>query len=47
MKIALIGAPDSVRKIYTVLSRIYENINFIPLSREKIQDMALAKSDVM
>ncbi len=40
MKIALIGAPDSVRKIYTVLSRIYENINFIPLSREKIQDMA-------
>ena len=46
MKIALIGAPDSVKKIYTILSRIYENIQFIPLSREKIEDMGKLVFDI-
>lgn len=39
MKIALIGAPDSVEKILNILSKLYTDIEFIPLATEKIQDM--------
>lgn len=39
MKIAIIGAPDSVDKIYSLLSSAYSEIDFITRSTEKIDDM--------
>ena len=39
MKIAIIGAPDSVKKVYSILSSAYSEINFVTRSTEKIDDM--------
>ncbi len=39
MKIAIIGAPDSVKKVYSILSSAYREINFVTRSTEKIDDM--------
>lgn len=46
MKIAIVGAPDSVEKIYTVLSKAYEDVEFIPRATEKIQDMVNLIRDI-
>ena len=37
MKIAIIGAPDSVKKVYSILSSAYREINFVTRSTEKIE----------
>ncbi|MDU1911326.1 hypothetical protein [Fusobacterium sp.] len=39
MKIAIIGAPDSVEKIYNILSSEYKNANFLKYPKEKIEEM--------
>lgn len=39
MKIAIIGAPDSVKKVYSILSSAYSEINFVTRSTEKIDDI--------
>lgn len=39
MRIAIVGAPDSVEKIYRILSSKYENIDFILKKEEKIDNM--------
>lgn len=46
MKIALIGAPDSVEKVYSILSLAYNNIEFIQYSTEKIDDMVNFIQDI-
>lgn len=46
MKIAIVGAPDSVEKIYKILSKLYENIEFVTRSTEKIQDIANLVFDI-
>lgn len=39
MKIAIIGAPDSVEKIYNILSSEYKEVNFFKYPKEKIEEM--------
>lgn len=39
MKIAIIGAPDSVEKIYNVLSSEYKEVDFFKYPKEKIEEM--------
>ena len=46
MRIAIIGAPDSVEKVYNVLSSAYTEIEFITRSTEKIDDMVNFIQDV-
>lgn len=46
MKIAIVGAPDSVDKIYAILSKAYEDVEFIPRATEKIEDMVNLIQDI-
>lgn len=46
MKIAIVGAPDSVEKIYGVLSEKYKDVTFTPFSQEKIEDMVKVAMDI-
>ncbi len=46
MKIAIIGAPDSVSKIYNTLSAEAPNTKFITRSAEKIDDMLTLIQDI-
>lgn len=39
MKIAIIGAPDSVEKIYNILSKEYTNIKFIKYPKIKVKEL--------
>ncbi|WP_130889902.1 HTH domain-containing protein [Fusobacterium ulcerans] len=39
MKIAIIGAPDSVEKIYSILSSEYKEVSFFKYPKEKIEEM--------
>ena len=39
MKIAIIGAPDSVEKIYGILSSEYKEVKFFKYPKEKIEEM--------
>ncbi|WP_278574527.1 hypothetical protein [Fusobacterium ulcerans] len=39
MKIAIIGSPDSVEKIYSILSKEYTHIKFIKYSKIKVREL--------
>ena len=39
MNIAIVGAPDSVKKIYDILAPEYTEINFLQFSESKIEKM--------
>lgn len=38
MRIAIVGSPDSVEKIYNILSAEYSDIEFLKLMEEKVED---------
>lgn len=46
MKIAIVGAPDSVKKIYSLLSVSYEDVNFIIRSAERVDEMINLIQDI-
>lgn len=46
MKVAIIGAPDSVDKIYGILSQNNDDVEFIIRSEEKVNDMVELVSEI-